>query len=88
MFGDSVWDDFDGKKADYNAVYDDGNEIRPSRRWEAFKQGVEDHMILKRYAARFDEVKARKIAEEVLKASNQSHKADEARAEILRALAN
>lgn len=88
MFGASVWDDFDGKKADYNTVYDHGKVIVPSRRWEAFKQGIEDHLILMRYAEKAGHSRARKLAEDVLKASGQSHKADEARAIALRVLSN
>ncbi|HOX38150.1 MAG TPA: hypothetical protein PL033_09190 [Candidatus Brocadiia bacterium] len=48
----SAWDDFDGTHHDYAIVYDSGSAtpeatrreaIIPSRRWEAWRQGVEDY---------------------------------------------
>lgn len=55
--GNSIWDDTDGGKGDFNAVYDYRNTIIPSIRWEAFKQGVEDYYILKAYEAKFGKAK-------------------------------
>ncbi len=45
--GSSAWDDFDGVRADWAVVYE--NDVRPiaSRRWEAFREGVEDYKLLK-----------------------------------------
>ncbi|MFH2068197.1 MAG: hypothetical protein ABII89_01870 [Candidatus Omnitrophota bacterium] len=54
--GDSVWDDFDGTRGDEAFVYDGKNapfrtaeEIIPSKRWEAYREGIEDweylHML-------------------------------------------
>lgn len=79
QFGSSVWDDFDGARGDYNAVYDKENFIIPSRRWEAFKQGVEDYFILSKYQQKFGKVAAQKLALQVLSISNNQEKAEEIR---------
>lgn len=46
--GESLWNDNDGDRADYHAVYDIGAEVIPSLRWQAFKKGIEDYYILKK----------------------------------------
>lgn len=61
IHGASVWDDTDGGKGDYNAVYDYQNGIIPSIRWKAFKQGVEDYYILRAYEAKFGKVKLKNL---------------------------
>lgn len=45
----SAWDDFDGKSgADWAMVYEgSGGSIVSSRRWEAFKKGVDDYRLIK-----------------------------------------
>jgi hypothetical protein len=43
----SVWDPFDAERHDYSTVYDgDPSELIPSRRWEAWREGVEDYTYL------------------------------------------
>lgn len=44
----SAWDDFDGSLPDWAVVYERAND-KPvsSRRWEAFREGVEDYKLLK-----------------------------------------
>ncbi len=41
-------DDLDGRRPDYAVVYEggDGNGVESSRRWEAFKQGIQDYHLL------------------------------------------
>ena len=41
------WDDFDGPIADCGVVYDAGNGVIDSRRWEASREGIEDWQILR-----------------------------------------
>jgi hypothetical protein len=43
----SVWDPFDAERHDYATVYDgDPAELIPSRRWEGWREGVEDYTYL------------------------------------------
>ncbi|MCD6361190.1 MAG: DUF4091 domain-containing protein, partial [Armatimonadetes bacterium] len=43
----SNWDPYDEGKGDYSPVYDgDERELIPSRRWEAWREGVEDYTLL------------------------------------------
>lgn len=43
--GTSAWDDLDGARPDWAVVYE--NDIpSSSRRWEAFREGLEDHRLL------------------------------------------
>ncbi|TCK84876.1 glycoside hydrolase domain-containing protein [Albibacterium bauzanense] len=79
QFGSSVWDDFDGGQGDYNVVYDKGNSIIPSKRWEAFKQGVEDYFILNKYQQKFGEAAAKKLALQVLSVPTNQEKAEDIR---------
>ncbi|HUH18944.1 hypothetical protein [Albibacterium sp.] len=79
QFGSSVWDDFDGGQGDYNVVYDKGNSIIPSRRWEAFKQGVEDYFILTKYQQKFGEAAAKRLALQVLSVPTNQEKAEDIR---------
>jgi hypothetical protein len=44
--GTSAWDDFDGRQPDRAVVYE-GNQPISSRRWEAFREGVEDLRLLR-----------------------------------------
>ena len=43
--GSSAWDDFDGRRPDYAVVYEHDNGPISSRRWEAFRDGVEDYQL-------------------------------------------
>lgn len=62
--GDNAWDDFDGGHCDYAAVYDAEHAppeaprsewLIPSKRWEAWREGIEDyaylHLLQRRLAA-------------------------------------
>lgn len=86
QFGDSVWDDFDGTRGDYNVVYDKGNSIIPSRRWEAFKQGIEDYFILSKYQQKFGQAAAQKLVSQILSASDNQEMAEEVRMLMVRQL--
>ncbi|MBW1923276.1 MAG: hypothetical protein JRJ35_07355 [Deltaproteobacteria bacterium] len=51
--GTSAWDDLDGRRPDYAVVYEgrDSSETPiSSRRWEAFREGVEDFQLLETVA--------------------------------------
>jgi hypothetical protein len=57
--GSSTWDDFDGRRPDYAVVYEgDGGPIS-SRRWEAFREGLEDFQLLSTAGSWSPETKAR-----------------------------
>jgi len=42
----SAWNDFDSKRPDWAVVYEGDNAIVSSRRWEAFREGLEDYELL------------------------------------------
>ncbi|OUS12713.1 hypothetical protein A9Q89_04745 [Gammaproteobacteria bacterium 53_120_T64] len=43
----TAWNDFDGRRPDYSVIYDaDNGEILSSKRWEAWREGVEDYELL------------------------------------------
>ena len=43
----TAWDDLDGKNPDYAVIYEgDGTSIISSRRWEAWRMGIEDYELL------------------------------------------
>jgi len=45
--GGSVWNPRDAKRHDYAVIYDgDPEELIPSKRWEAWREGVEDYTYL------------------------------------------
>lgn len=44
--GSSAWDDFDGYRPDWAVVYESENGVLSSRRWEAFRDGLEDYKLL------------------------------------------
>lgn len=88
MFGNSVWDDFDGQKADYNVVYDKGGNLIPSRRWEAFKQGIEDYFILSKYAEKFGHDATKKLIKALISSSPNSQEVEKFRTKMLKELEN
>jgi hypothetical protein len=49
--GSSAWDDLDSRRPDWAVVYESPDGIVSSRRWEAFREGLEDYALL---AARKD----------------------------------
>jgi hypothetical protein len=60
----SAWDDFDGKYPDFAVIYEGNeNEIISSRRWEAWRLGIEDFELLKMYA----ELKGKMVVKEHVK---------------------
>ncbi len=44
--GSSAWDDFDGTRADWATVYEADGSVVSSRRWEAFRQGIQEYRAL------------------------------------------
>ncbi|WP_342348768.1 glycoside hydrolase domain-containing protein, partial [uncultured Nitrospira sp.] len=44
--GSSAWVDIDGYRADWAVVYESEDGIISSRRWEAFREGIEDYALL------------------------------------------
>jgi hypothetical protein len=42
----TVWDDFDDVRPDFAVVYDSPDGILSSRRWEAWREGVQDYRLL------------------------------------------
>lgn len=44
--GSSAWDDLDGSRSDWAVVYESERGVVSSRRWEAFREGLEDHALL------------------------------------------
>lgn len=44
--GTSAWNDLDGRRPDFAVVYEGTNGPVGSRRWEAFRKGVEDFQLL------------------------------------------
>ena len=85
----SAWDDFDGRRPDYGVVYESlaGNGLLTSRRWEAWRMGMEDVSILRAYAERFGDRAARRKVQRVLAMPGDSRQADVMRQLMLRDLA-
>ncbi|MBO9153274.1 glycoside hydrolase domain-containing protein [Chitinophaga sp. GCM10012297] len=79
----SAWNDFDGAYEDYNVVYDINGGIINSRRWEAFKAGIEDYYILKTYASKYGMAAARQFCSDVLKNPKDINRADQVRNSLL-----
>src|SRR5262249_16101295 len=44
--GTSAWDDLDGRRGDWAAVYEAQGAVVSIRRWEAFREGLEDLALL------------------------------------------
>lgn len=84
----SAWDDFDGRRPDYGVVYEGqgAENLISSRRWEAWKMGMEDVMILKAYAKRFGDAAVRSSVRYVLEMPGNSERADGVRQQLLREL--
>lgn len=70
----------------YSVIYDGSpdQEIISSRRWEAFRLGVEDYSILKAYAKKFGIQKAKLLAQQVVDHPEELNQADSIRAKMLR----
>ncbi|PPD26804.1 MAG: hypothetical protein CTY22_03915 [Methylomonas sp.] len=83
----SAWDDFDGRRPDFSVIYDGSRgEILSSRRWEAWRLGIEDYEILNRYAQVKGEAAAKALAKSVVDAPNDIARADQVRQTILEEL--
>jgi hypothetical protein len=83
----SAWDDFDGKRPDFSVIYEgEGNTIVSSRRWEAWRMGVEDYELLSKYAKVKGDKVARNLAELVANNPKKISMADEMRHKIMHEL--
>jgi hypothetical protein len=81
-------DQYDGVNTiNYSVIYHGpGQQILSSRRWEAFKLGIEDFELLKRYAQKHGMEQAKQLAQSVLDQPDDLTKADAVRAQILQSL--
>lgn len=83
----TAWDDFDGKNPDYAVIYEgEGNTIISSRRWEAWRMGIEDYELLTMYAKVKGDAAAKALAKDVLDHPEDTTKADAVRRSILQQL--
>ena len=83
----SAWDDFDGKRPDCSIVYEGENgEIISSRRWEAWRMGVEDYELLSMYAKTKGDKAAKNLAKLVINNPKNIGMTDEVRHTIMREL--
>lgn len=80
----TAWDDFDGERPDYAVIYEgEGNTIISSRRWEAWRIGIEDYELLTMYAKAKGDVAAKDLAKHVLDHPEDATRADAVRRMIL-----
>lgn len=80
----TAWDDFDGAYPDYAVIYEgDNGTIISSRRWEAWRMGIEDYELLTMYAKAKGDGAAKALAKSVLDNPQDTSKADEVRRKIL-----
>ncbi|MFB6457677.1 hypothetical protein ACE38W_20580 [Chitinophaga sp. Hz27] len=84
--GGSAWNDFKGKYEPYNAVYDYKNTFINSRRWEAFRLGMEDYYILSMYAQKHGLNAAKELSRKVLSNPDDINMADATRNTLLNGL--
>lgn len=42
----TAWNDIDGTRPDYSVIYEGDNSIITSKRWEAWREGIEDYELL------------------------------------------
>lgn len=79
-----ISDPLTNPSSSYSVIYDGpGSSIISSRRWEAFRLGIEDYKILKLYAKKAGIQKAKLLANEVLSDPSDINKADSIRSQIL-----
>ena len=80
----TAWDDFDGEQADFAVIYEgEGDSIVSSRRWEAWRMGIEDYELLTMYAKAKGDKVAKELAALVLVHPTETTRADEVRRRIL-----
>lgn len=84
--GGSAWDDFDGKRPDYAVIYETNNYIVGSKRWEAWKAGVEDYKLLTMYKQVVPQEKITSLVDWVLDGSELENRYDIARAGMIKKL--
>ena len=82
----SVWNDFDGVAPDYSVVYDLNDQIISSRRWEAFKLGIEDYELLIKYESKYGKKATLQICKEVLLNSSDESLSDKVKLKIINSL--
>jgi hypothetical protein len=74
---------------DFAVIYDGvGQSIVSSRRWEAWRMGVEDYELLKMYAVKKGSGAAKAMAKTVLDHPEDTSKADQMRQTILTELSH
>lgn len=66
----------------FSVIYINDNKIVSSRRWEAFKIGIEDYELLKMYEKKFGVRKAKELASSVVESKDQG-KADIVRQQMI-----
>ncbi len=72
----------------YSVIYDGlGKEIVSTRRWEAFRLGIEDYSILQLYANKFGINMAKTLANQVLDSPADTGKADKIRNKMIKEIA-
>jgi hypothetical protein len=80
----TAWDDFDGKYPDFSVIYEGpNNSIISSRRWEAWRMGIEDYELLTMYAKKKGEPAAKELAASVFNHPEDTSRADAIRHKIL-----
>lgn len=83
----SAWDDFDGTNPDYAVIYEgEGDAVIASRRWEAWRMGLEDYELLSMYARAKGEAAAQGLARRVIAEPADTVQADLARRQMLQEL--
>lgn len=71
----------------YSVVYNGaGKDIITTRRWEAFKLGLEDSKLLSLYSKKFGKSKANKLAQRVISSPGNTSMADSVRTQIIKEL--
>lgn len=82
--GGTAWDDFDGIYPDYAVIYDDqGHGLVSSRRWEAWRMGLEDYELLTIYAGKKGDAAAKTLVRSVLENPSDTERADQVRRRML-----
>jgi hypothetical protein len=83
----TVWNDFDDVRPDFAVVYDSPDGIISSRRWEAWREGVQDYRLLaSAYRAAHDPAgkrRVRQLAEQGFQSLGNSAQLDRVIAELL-----
>lgn len=42
----TAWNDLDGNRPDFSVIYEGENDVVSSKRWEAWREGIEDYQLL------------------------------------------